>query len=60
MQIFLQLFYFCKQINMSMSISALILSAPQLHFFCTICPCARYIYVFNFFVPTFDMIEMTA
>ena len=33
---------FCKQINMSMSVSALFLSAEQLHFFCTICPCARY------------------
>ena len=37
MQIFSQLFYFCKQINMSMFVSAVFLSAPQLHFFCAIC-----------------------
>ena len=32
MQIFSQLFYFCKQINMSKSISALVFRAEQRHY----------------------------
>ena len=46
---FVHFFTFTSQFNMSMYVSVVVLSAPQLHFFCTIC-LVRTIYLLYSFI----------